>query len=368
MRDGDDEPAARRRGSPREQRHRGALYAERWATRLEVNASLGHNAIVTIVDVAGVHYRYAAARRRSAAREAQPAAVRPHGVALDGVDLALAEGTLTALLGPNGSGKSTLLRLIAGLDAPPNGTIMIAGATAGTRAAARTLGVVFQSPSLDPRLTVRENLVAHATLHGLRGDASETTGGGIAGMIGRVLADAALESHADRPVRTLSGGLARRADLARALLPSPRVLLLDEPTVGLDPAARGAFLDRVGTIVERDGVTVLLSTHLVDEAERTDRVVLMHRGRIVVDGAPNDLRAGLGRRVISVGSLERPDVDDPQLWRRRAGAWTIEPADEDQTQRLLGALLAGTAPVTIAPPTLADLFTRLTGDELEDAA
>jgi len=324
-----------------------------------VDGRLGwHNARMSSVAATAVRYAYSGSASRSSGPKHRK--VRPAD-AVDGVDLVLRSGTLTALLGPNGSGKSTLLRLIAGLDRPTSGEITVADAVAGSREAARAIGVVFQSPSLDPRLTVRENLRAHAVLHAVgRVDCDAA--------IATRLEEATLAEHADRLVRTLSGGLARRVDLVRALLPRPRVLLLDEPTVGLDPAARGAFLDLVVQASRRDGVTVLLTTHLVDEAERADRVVLMHRGRVVVDGSPNELRSQLGRRVISVHQVERPGLADRARWRRRNGAWTIEPDDDAETERLVVDLMSQTAPVTIAPPTLEDLFVRLTGEDLAAAS
>jgi ABC-2 type transport system ATP-binding protein len=205
-------------------------------------------------------------------------------LALDDVSLAVPRGGFVVLLGPNGAGKSTLFALITRLYDNVSGEIRILGHDVRRRpvAALQQLGVVFQSRSLDADLTVLQNLAYHAALHGI-GRAQ-----------GRRRAQAALEKvgladRASARVRTLSGGQARRVEIARALLHDPACLLLDEATVGLDVASRESVLGIVRGLVKEKGVGVLWATHLVDEVVGNDRLVLLHRGRVRFAGLVPDL-------------------------------------------------------------------------------
>lgn len=294
----------------------------------------------------------------------------PDRAALDGVTLRVAAGSLTALLGPNGSGKSTLIRLLAQLGTPASGSITIGG---GARQDVRSLlGVVFQSPALDPRLTVHENLACAARLQGLGRDETEQ-------RIRILVTRLELADRLDARVQSLSLGLARRVDLCRALIHQPRVLLLDEPTAGLDPAARERFIELIDSIRSEGAATVLMTTHLVDEADRADRVVLMHRGRIVADGDPGTLRRRLGPRIVVVNGAEPPpgvpanadratNAEHALTWQRRHGAWIAELENETQAASCAVALLAQERSFSMAPPSLADLFAHLTGDVLETSS
>ena len=186
-------------------------------------------------------------------------------------------GEFVALLGPNGAGKSTLMQLLTGLFVPDAGTVRVAGldmANYAIRALAK-IGVVFQQPTLDLELTVRANLRFHADLHGLDRRTADV-------QIGHELARFDLAGYARRKARELSGGNRRRVELARALLHRPEVLLMDEPTVGLDPGSPALLLRHVLELRLGQRVGVLWATHLVDEAERADRVVVLHRGRVRV--------------------------------------------------------------------------------------
>ena len=301
------------------------------------------------ISISGATYRY-------------PRATSP---ALDDVSLEISAGTMVALLGPNGSGKSTLLKLIAQVDRPQRGSITIGGTDrpASIRA---MLGMVFQSPSLDPRMTVLENLRAYAVLAGAGSDAGR--------RINELLEAMGLSDRASNRVGTLSLGLARRVDLCRALLHAPRLLLLDEPTAGLDPPSRERFLGTIAEVHRRDGATVVISTHLVDEADACDRVVMMHRGRIAADGTPAQLRSSMGPKLLSVtGGTEPPELADLEgsRWTRRAGGWTIplpdDPTASTRLAPLLAPLLADSRSFSVAPPTLADLFAAVTGEELAPA-
>ena len=208
--------------------------------------------------------------------------------ALDGVSLDVAGGAFCALLGPNGAGKSTLFALLTRLFVAPTGRIEVAGQdlARSPRAALARMGVVFQSPTLDLDLSVQRNLSYFAALHGL------------SGRVARDRIEAALDrlgmaERAGETVRKLNGGHRRRTEIARALIHRPDVLLLDEPTVGLDAEARAALTDHVHRLCAEDGLTVLWATHLTDEVRDTDRLAILHRGRIIADGQAGAIRDGL---------------------------------------------------------------------------
>ncbi len=208
--------------------------------------------------------------------------------ALDAVDFTVAPGRFAALLGPNGAGKSTLFALLTGLFSAPAGRIRVAGHDLGRtpRAALARMGVVFQSPTLDLDLTIRQNLRYFAALHGLSGRMA-------ADRIDAALARLGIDGRADEKCRALNGGHRRRTEIARALLHRPEVLLLDEPTVGLDAAAREALTDHVHRLCAEDGLTVLWATHLTDEVRDTDRLIVLHDGRVLANGEAGTIRADL---------------------------------------------------------------------------
>ncbi len=208
-------------------------------------------------------------------------------LALDDVSFAVEPGAFCALLGPNGAGKSTLFALLTRLFTTRQGEISVAGANLAQepRKALARIGVVFQSQTLDLDLTVRRNLSYYAALHGLSGREA------------RIRIEAALErlgmaERAGERARDLNGGHRRRTEIARALIHRPDVLLLDEPTVGLDAAARASITDHVHRLCAEDGLTVLWATHLTDEVGPGDRLVILHRGRVMEDGIAGDITAG----------------------------------------------------------------------------
>lgn len=217
--------------------------------------------------------------------------------ALDGLDLSVASGDIFALLGPNGSGKTTLFRLISTLAMIQEGEISVFGhSVRKQRAAVRSLlGVVFQNPSLDPKLTVEENIRCQAALYGISGQDLRKRIQAVSEQLG-------LEERLATPAEKLSGGFKRRAELAKGILHQPKLLLLDEPSTGLDPASRLDLWHAIQQLRTESGVTVLLTTHLLEEADKADRIAILDRGAVVAEGPPAELRASLGNQVLSIRS------------------------------------------------------------------
>ena len=221
--------------------------------------------------------------------------------AVRGVSFTVAGGELFALLGPNGAGKTTTLHMLTTVREPTRGTASVLGFDVRREAASvrGVIGMVFQEPALDDRLTARENLQMHAVLYAI--PRAET-----AAAIDRALAWASLEQEATRTVRTFSGGMKRRLELARALMHDPKVLFLDEPTVGLDPQARRHLWESVRSL-RREGLTVFMTTHYLEEAEGCDRVAIMDRGEVIALGSPAELKPQVDGAPL--GSLEDVFLD-----------------------------------------------------------
>lgn len=215
--------------------------------------------------------------------------------ALLGLDLRVPAGSLVGLLGPNGAGKTTAMLLLATLLAPSRGTARIFGHDIRTarRAIRRRLGLLFQETSVDGLLTVRENLLFAARLGGLGGRLARSA-------VGEAIERTGLGEFADRPAKTLSGGWRRLVDVARATLHHPDLLILDEPTVGLDPEHRDRMWSAIESRRRVQGTTVVFSTHYLSEAEPADRVVLLARGAVVADDTPAALRATIGDAVAEI--------------------------------------------------------------------
>ncbi|TVQ64276.1 MAG: ABC transporter ATP-binding protein [Phycisphaerales bacterium] len=289
-----------------------------------------------------------AVRRTYRARRGVPARV-----ALHEVSMRVQRGEWVALLGPNGSGKSTLMRIFATLEAPDQGAVEILGASR-VRDARAGLGVVFQRPGLDPLLTVRENLANQCALHAAPADRIE-----------REAQRLTLTDRLDDRVRTLSGGMVRRVDLARALLSDPELLLLDEPTAGLDHDARVGFLDTLDAIRKDREITIVMSTHLMDEADRAGRVVMLSEGRIVADDAPDALRLGIGERLIRCGEAFADVLRSAGLRVTLAGGRASGAGDAAQLETVARELLDRGADFEHAGATLADVYLSLTGRGLD---
>lgn len=226
--------------------------------------------------------------------------------ALKGVSVSLQAGEMLALLGPNGAGKSTLLQLLTGLFTPDQGTISVLGHDMRTHPARALagLGVVFQQSALDLDLSVMANLLFHTDLHGIpRAVARE--------RIDAQLAAIGLQDQANATVRSLSGGTRRKVELVRALLHRPRLLLMDEATVGLDPASRQQLLDTVRGLCREQGLAVLWATHLIEEVKTADRLLLLHQGAVRFDGRIEDFMAaaeGPDFQTEVLRALEKPGL------------------------------------------------------------
>jgi len=219
--------------------------------------------------------------------------------AVDGVTLQASAGEFIALLGPNGAGKSTLFQLLSGLFVPDSGRIAIMGQDMRRDPvpALAKLGIVFQQPTLDLELTVTGNLLFHAGLHGIPRAVARA-------RIDNELTRLGLAERAHDKAAQLSGGNRRRVELARALLHQPRVLLMDEPTVGLDPASRGDLLKLILSLRAERAVAVLWATHLCDEVPNADRVIVLHHGKVLADTTPAGLVASAGAATIEQAFLK----------------------------------------------------------------
>jgi ABC-2 type transport system ATP-binding protein len=283
--------------------------------------------------------------------------------ALCAVEFAIARGEVFGFLGPNGGGKSTLFRLLSTLVPMQSGNARILGYDLRGAAAAlrRKIGVVFQSPSLDGKLTVAENLAIHGNLYGMRGARlSELT----RAMLTRL----DVNDRADDLAETLSGGLRRRVELAKALLHEPELLLLDEPSTGLDPAARREFFNQLTRLRESDGITVVLTTHYMEEAERCDRIGILDQGRLVAIAPPGELKQQVGGDVMVI-STPTPEALAQKIALKlqvRAalvdGTLRIErPRGHELVARLVDEFGGEIESVTFGRPTLEDVFVHLTG-------
>jgi ABC-2 type transport system ATP-binding protein len=288
--------------------------------------------------------------------------------ALRGIDLDVRQGEIFALLGPNGGGKTTLFRILSTYLMPTGGIARVHGHDVAREPeeVRRRLGVLFQSPSLDVQLTVRENLRYHGLLFGLKGRA-------LGRRIDETLAQVRLSNRAGERVGRLSGGLQRRAELAKAMLHRPRVLLLDEPATGLDPGARADVRTYLEQLRTETHVTVLLTTHLMDEADGADRLAILDDGRIVGGGTPRELKETLGGDVIE---LEGPDPE--ALCREIRGVHgdsvslvdgvvhLEQPRGRETLASLLPSLTAKIDSALLRHPTLEDVFLARTGRHFHD--
>jgi ABC-2 type transport system ATP-binding protein len=296
--------------------------------------------------------------------------------ALDGLELAVPAGTIFALLGPNGAGKSTTVRILTTLSRADAGVGRVAGhdVVAAAAAVRRVIGVVGQRSGGDREATGRENVRLQGQLQGLRGR-------DLAARVDELLGQMGLEEAADRLVRTYSGGMQRRLDIAMALVHRPQVLFLDEPTTGLDPEVRTDMWREISRLTHEQGLTILLTTHYLEEADRlASELAIVDRGRLVAGGTPEQLKAELRGDAINVelayaanGAVHAALAPVPGI-RDLVVDGTSLRARADSGARavplVLGALEAGgldVASVTVARPSLDDVYLRHTGRSFEEA-
>lgn len=314
-----------------------------------------HSLPSAVVAVVGVSHRYG------------------ETLAVDELDLSVSGGEIVAVLGKNGSGKTTLFRLLSTLLPLQRGRISIAGAdvSSQTMAARARLGIIFQSPSLDIKLTVLENLRCQGALYGLSGDR-------LRNRCDELLKQFSLEDRRDEFCQTLSGGLKRRVELAKGLLHRPPVMLLDEPSTGLDPSARLTLWSALESLAA-EGVAVMLTTHLMDEAAKATRVVLLDAGRKIADAPPAELQRGVGDRVLSIVADDTSHAeaylrDELDLSPLRVGR-SLRVTSEQLGNRDLAELLSPIAErlgetvesISIGRASLEDVFVAKTGKAFVDA-
>jgi ABC-2 type transport system ATP-binding protein len=294
--------------------------------------------------------------------------------AVKGIDFAVAPGEVFGLLGPNGAGKSTTIGMLTTTVRPTSGSARLAGHDVRTEplAARRVSSVVFQEAVVDRSLTGRGNLDLHARLWGVEPRSATQRIEELVAMVG-------LRDRVDRPVATYSGGERRRLEIARALVSNPRVLFLDEPTVGLDPRIRAELLDVIAGLRDRNELTILVTTHYLDEAERlSDRVAIMHSGEIVALDTPERLRGALGRELVELrvdgdASLALAALRSRGIAHDDAftvGSTVTVPLNGHTSSDAIAAIheLGFAHAVSARRPTLDDVYLRLTGGRLAEAA
>ena len=283
--------------------------------------------------------------------------------AVKGISFEVPEESFFAFLGPNGAGKSTTISIVCSLLGYDSGKVEVFGRPVTDPSVKRDIGVVFQDPMMDERLTVRENLTVRGGMYGLSGDVLE-------GSVARALEVSDSVEFADRPYGKLSGGQRRRADIARALVHSPRLLLLDEPTSGLDPQTRRHIWDTVNRLNREEGLTILLTTHYMEEAAGADDIVIINHGEIAAHGTPAMLRE---RYCSDRMTVVPKDMDAVASVLSDAGIGFSVRAD---TVEIPLASTVDAAPVVamldgmidsleVRNGTLDDAFIRITGEEME---
>jgi ABC-2 type transport system ATP-binding protein len=288
--------------------------------------------------------------------------------AVKGIDLDVAGGEVFGFLGPNGAGKSTTISILCTLLKPTAGEVEVAGLDVMRHpdAVRHRLGLIFQDPSLDDQLTARENLEFHGFIYGLPARVRKE-------RISEVLEMVGLEDRAESQVKTFSGGMKRRLEIARGVMHHPEVLFLDEPTLGLDPQTRNHIWDYLLDLRRREGITLFMTTHYMDEAEFCGRIAIIDQGSIVALGTPNELKARVGGDVITI-SADDPEALAAEIDRAFGVATTVVSGslrmevDDSSTfmPRLVRELSAPVKSLTLSRPSLDDVFIKLTGHAIRD--
>jgi len=294
-------------------------------------------------------------------------------LALDHVDLSIDYGEIFGLLGPNGAGKTTIISLLCTINNPSYGTAFVNGfnITRQPDKVRRSIGIVFQDPSIDDRLTGRENLQIHCTLYDIPAQLSKKRIKELLDLVG-------LSERADSPVKTYSGGMRRRLELARGLLHSPKILFLDEPTLGLDPQTRQSLWEHIENMARQEKITVVLTTHYMEEAERLcSRIGIIDYGRVKVVDTPSNLISQLKGDVLTVVTDYAPELQ--QKLRELSIKYTSELHDDririqvSEAEKIVPQIveIATTSnlkikSVSIHKPTLNDVFLHFTGREIRE--
>jgi ABC-2 type transport system ATP-binding protein len=290
--------------------------------------------------------------------------------ALDGVTFSVAEREIYGLLGPNGGGKTTLFHLLSTLLPIQSGSAVLGGSDVAAKPelVRSIIGVTFQSPSLDKKLRVGENMRHHGRLYGLSG--AELTR-----RIDDRLQRLGVADRAGDTVETLSGGLKRRVEIAKGLLHEPRILLLDEPSTGLDPGARHDLWIYLRKLRDESGVTILVTTHLMEEAEHCDRLGILDRGRLVIEGTPDELRATVGGDTLMVSGDRLESLAEKMAARFGVAPRLIDgklrtehPRGHELLRDLIAAFPDDIRSVTFGKPSLEDVFIHHTGHQFWDEA
>ena len=289
--------------------------------------------------------------------------------AVRGVEFEVATGEVFGFLGPNGAGKTTTINMLCTLAKPTGGSARVAGhdVVRERDEVRRNIGLVFQDPTLDGYLTAAQNLRLHAELYGVQSKL-------VPDRMRQVLEMVGLWERRDSPVRNFSGGMRRRLEIARGFLHSPRVLFLDEPTIGLDPQTRRSIWTYIRELKEAEDITIFLTTHYMDEAEWCDRIAIMDHGQIVALDSPEALKEGVGADTVRIhtGDDEAAIAALADRFGLEAviseGAVTFRvPAGEEFVPRLFAELGVPIRAVNVSRPTLDDVFMSFTGTSIRDA-
>jgi ABC-2 type transport system ATP-binding protein len=289
--------------------------------------------------------------------------------AVRGVSFEVAPGEVFGFLGPNGAGKTTTINMLCTLARPTSGAAFVAGHDSVTERddVRRNIGLVFQDQTLDGYLTAAQNLRLHAELYGVESAL-------VGARMEQVIRMVGLWDRKDSTVNTFSGGMRRRLEIARGLMHSPRVLFLDEPTIGLDPQTRSSIWRYIGELKDREEITIFMTTHYMDEAEFCDRIAIMDAGRIVALDTPEALKAGVGADRVRI-TTEDDEAAIAALGdrfgleaRMSEGAVSFAvPSGEEFVPRLFAELGIAIRSVSVSRPTLDDVFMLHTGSTIRDA-
>jgi ABC-2 type transport system ATP-binding protein len=287
--------------------------------------------------------------------------------AVNGVNLRIPEGQVFGLLGPNGAGKSTTIKMLCTLSRPTSGWAKIAGydTVANGNEVRKRIGIIFQDPSLDDRLTARENLELHCLFYHVPKEDRK-------GRIGQVLEMVELTQHQDRIVRTFSGGMKRRLEIARGLLHQPKLLFLDEPTIGLDPQTRKSIWDYIFQLQKTTGLTIFMTTHYLEEAEYCHNIAVMDHGSIIAEGSPAQLK-----EMVSASRVVVQTPDEQELLERFAGNREVTVKQTGKGLQFEVARAESFLPELISQgvridslmvykPSLDDVFLHLTGRQIRE--